>query len=108
MTLVPALTFGILGSVVLLGLVIIALVNVYLARGKRLCCCAKQRALGYLITALITLIALALFFAVPVIAAVLVGIIAAFFVLALLFFIGFYQCFLRCRCNTCEGRNSDD
>lgn len=105
--LVPALTFGILGALVLLGLVVLVLVNVYLIRCKKLCCCAKRRALGYLVTALISLIALALYFAIPTIAAILVGITIGFLVLAVLFFIGFYQCFLRCRCNTCECRDRD-
>ncbi len=103
LVLVPALTFGILGALVALGIGIIALVNVYLVRCKNLCCCAKQRALGYLVTALLSLIALGLYFAIPAAAAIFAAITIALFALAILLFIGFYQCFLRCTCNSEYG-----
>ncbi len=110
LVLVPALSYGILGILVILGGVVLTLVNSHLIKCRRLCCCAKQRVFGYLITAILALVALGLYFAVASIGAILVAVLAALFVLAILFFIGFYQCFLKCHCNncTCECNDCDD
>ena len=97
---------GALGIVLILGVILIALVNNFLTRQQKLCCCAKQRAIGFVICAIITLIAICLFFGVASIAAVLIAVIAAFFILTVLFFIGFYHCFLKCRCEVCDNIRS--
>ncbi|MDD4690181.1 MAG: hypothetical protein PHE51_10610 [Eubacteriales bacterium] len=99
---VAAVLFGALAVVVLLGVVVLAIINVFIVRCQKLCCCAKRNAIWYIVFAILTIIAIGLFFAIPAVAAVFFAITVAFFVLAVIFFIAFYQCFLKCRCNTCE------
>lgn len=97
------LFLGALGIILVMGIILVALVNRFISCQHKLCCCAKQRATGFIICALAAIILGLLYWGINFANSVLIAFAAAFFTLSLLFFIGFYHCFLKCRCTACEN-----